>query len=148
RENQPVTFDDVNSFVTRINSAEVAIALTTLTDLLNNRVFGYPGAPLKNISIKADHGRIKQTGTMRKGVEIPFELEGALDVTPAGEVRLHAEKPAAAHISVKGLLHLFGKNLAKLVNLKQDRGVRLQRDDVLINPQQMLPPPRIEGKIS
>jgi hypothetical protein len=49
---------------------------------------------------------------------------------------------------VKGLLHLFGEDLSKLINLKQDRGVKLAGDDILLDPGGMLPPPRIQGKVT
>jgi hypothetical protein len=52
KRERPVTFDDPNSFVIRITSAEVAISTSTLADLLNQRVSNYPGAPLK----KQSHG--------------------------------------------------------------------------------------------
>jgi hypothetical protein len=145
---RPVTFDDANSFVTRISAAEIAMSVKTLSDLLNRRVFAYPGAPLKNISVTVEHGRIKQTGTIHKGVEMPFEIEGTLDATPAGEIRLHVDKIVAAHLPVKGLLHFFGEDLAKLITLQQDRGVDVDGDNILLKADRMLPPPRIEGKVT
>jgi hypothetical protein len=147
-KNRPVTFDDVNSFTTRINSAEIAIDVKTLSDLLNRRVFDYPGAPLKNISVSVERGRIKQTGTLKKGVEIPFEIEGTLDATPTGEIRLHVDKIVSAHLPVKGLLHFLGEDVAKLITIKQDRGVTVEGDNILLHPDRMLPPPRIEGKVT
>src|SRR5215472_4585836 len=89
KRGEPVTLDDVNSFTVQIDSAEIAISVKTMTDLLNNYVFAYPGAPLKHIQITAKNGAIKQTGIMHKGVDLPFEIEGPLDVTPEGEIRLH-----------------------------------------------------------
>jgi hypothetical protein len=147
-KDRPVTFDDVNSFVTRINSAEIAMDVKTLSDLLNRRVFAYPGAPLKNISVTVERGRIKQTGIIRKGIEMPFEIEGTLDATPAGEIRLRVDKIVSAHLPVKGLLHFFGEDLSKLITLKQDRGVTVEGDTILLHPDRMLPPPRIEGKVT
>src|SRR5258706_15893069 len=127
RRNQPVNFDDVNSFLMRIRSAEIAIDASTLTDLMNRYVFAYPGAPLKNIEISIDRDRIRQKGTIHKGVDVPFEVEGSLDVTPDGRIRMHADKATSAHVPVKGLLHLFGKDISHMVNLKQNRGVRIER---------------------
>jgi hypothetical protein len=145
---RPVTFDDPNSFVTRITSAEIAISTRTLSDLLNQRVFDYPGAPLKKISISTEQGKIIiEKGVMHKGVDIPFEVKGTLDVNTAGDVRLHADKIEAAHISAKGLLHLFGEDLSQLINVKQDRGVRIAGNDILLSPGKMLPPPKIQGKV-
>lgn len=142
-----VALDDVNSFTVRVNSAVIAIRLQTVADLLNNYVFAYPGAPLKNIRLTVKDGMIKQTGTMHKRVDVPFEIEGPLDVTPDGEIRLHAKKIHSAHLPFKGLLHLFGEDLSKLINLKRDRGVRLEGDDILLSPGRLLPPPHIEGKL-
>ena len=148
RRDRPVTFDDVTSFTTRINTAEIGISLKTLSDLLNQHVFAYPGAPLKNISLTADRGRIKQTGTVHKAIDLPFQVEGTLDATQGGVVRLHADKLASGHIPVKGLLHLFGEDLSKLVNLKGDRGVTVEGDNIMLYPDRLLPPPRIDGKIT
>ena len=148
RAGQPVTFDDAASFATHISSAEIAIRAATLSYLLNERVFAYPGAPLKHITIETEKGRVKQTGIVHEGVNLPFEVEGPLDVTPGGEVRLHAKKVTSAHVPVAGLLHLFGEDLSKLVKVKPGRGVRLEGDDILIQPGRLLPPPQIEGKIT
>lgn len=148
RPHQPVTFDDATSFKMRLNSAEIAVGATTLADLLNQRVFNNPGAPLKNITMKIENGRINQKGTMHKGVNLPFEVEGPVDATPDGEIRLHVQKVASAHVPVKGLLHFLGEDLSALVKIRKDRGVRVEGDDILIQPSRLLPPPEIDGKIS
>jgi len=145
---EPVTLDNLASFETRIKTAEIAISAKTMSDLLNRQVFAYPGAPLKNLVVTAKAGRIKQTGIMHKGVDLPFELEGTLGVTADGEIRLHADKVKSAHVPFKGLLHLFGEDLSKLIRIKQDRGVTLEGDDIFLNPSKMLPPPRITGKVT
>ena len=145
---KPVTLDDVTSFVTRIDSAEIALSATSLADLLNGYVFAYPGAPLKKLSITMEQGRLKQRGVMHKGIDLPFEVEGKLDVTVDGQIRFHPDKVSSAHIPFKGLMHLFGEDLSKVINLKRDRGVTLEGDDILLNPGRMLPPPRIEGRVT
>jgi len=145
---KPVTLDDVNSFLTRIDSAEIAFSAKTLSDLLNRYVFAYPSAPLKDLVITMDRGRLKQKGVMHKGIDVPFEVEGTLDVTADGEIRFHADKVSSAHIPFKGLLHLFGKDLSKLIKVRSDRGVTLVGDNILLNPARMLPPPRIEGRVT
>jgi hypothetical protein len=145
---QPVTLDDVNSFGMRIDSAEIAFSAQNLSDLLNKYVFAYPGAPLKEIVITVEGGRLKQKGVMHKGVDVPFEVDGTLDVTDDGLIRFHAQKVSSAHIPFKGLLHLFGEDLSTVINLKRDRGVTLEGDNILLNPGRMLPPPRIEGRIA
>jgi hypothetical protein len=74
---RPVSFDDPNSFVTRITSAEIAISTGTLSDLLNQRVFDYPSAPVKKISISTERDKmVIENGVMHKGVDVPFEVKG------------------------------------------------------------------------
>jgi hypothetical protein len=148
RNGRPVSFDDPDSFRIRIDSAEVAITVETLSYLLNRRVFGDAHAPLREFSIGIDHGRIHETGILHRKIDIPFRIEGALDVNAGRQVRLHAEKVEAAHVPIKGLLHFFGSDLAKLVNLKSDRGVTIDGNDILIDPSRILPPPKIEGHLN
>ena len=52
--NGVVDFDNSKSFVTYVSSAEVALTAGDLTNLMNNHVFAYPGAPLRHINGKAD----------------------------------------------------------------------------------------------
>lgn len=146
--NEPVTLDDANSFVMHIGRAEIAISLDTVSKLINERVFDYPNAPLKHIVLSAAGDRIQQTGTMHKRIDVPFKIEGPIEATPEGDLRIHADKIYWTHIPVKGLLRLFGKDLSKLVNLRQDRGIRIEHDDIFIHPGRILPPPLMEGKIS
>ena len=145
---KPVTLDDPSSFLTRIDSAEIALSASVMSNLLNRYVFAYPGAPLKDIVVTADRSRLKQRGVMHKGIDVPFEIVGKLDVTADGQIRFHADKVISAHVPFKGLLHLFGENLSKLIKVRSDRGVTLDGDDILLNPGRMLPPPRIEGRVT
>lgn len=50
--------------------------------------------------------RLVRKGTVHKGVDVPFEIDGSLSTTEAGDIRIHADRiKSAAHIPVKGLLH-------------------------------------------
>ncbi len=147
-DGKPVILDDLNSFVTRISSAEIAMSTAVLSDLLNKYVFAYPDAPLKQIVVTFENGRIKQRGVMHKGVDMPFEVEGTIDVTASGQIRFHADKVRSAHIPFKGLMHLLGEDLSKLIKVRSDRGLTLDGDDILLNPTGILPPPRIEGRLT
>jgi hypothetical protein len=133
--------------VTRIDSGEIAISAAGLSSLLNKYVFAYSGSPVKHITITTNGDHIKQTGTIHKGVDLPFELEGTLTCTPEGQLRLHAEKIRSAHLPVKGLLHLFGEDLSKLINSREAQGVKVTGDDIILFPDRIIPPPRIEGKV-
>jgi hypothetical protein len=148
QQDRPVTFDDASSFKLDVDSAEMAITADGLSRLLNNYAFAYEGAPLKNITVTIAGNRIKQKGTMHKGVDLPFELEGSLAPTPDGNIRLHADKIKSAHVPFKGLMHLFGEDLSKLVNVNEARGVRIEGDDIVLFPSRLTPPPHLEGRVT
>jgi hypothetical protein len=54
----------------------------------------------------------------------------------------------AAHLPVKGLMDLLGLKIADLINTKKLRGVRSEENDLILDPEQILPPPHIEGRIT
>jgi len=145
-EDMPPTFDDRSSFFFKMTSGLVDMAPDDLARLMNQYVFAYPGAPLRNIRISISGDQVKQEGTLRKG--IPFQVEGSISATPDGLVRLHCVRIKSAHLPVKGLMDLLGVKLAGVVNLNDARGVRVAGDDIFLSPNGMIPPPRIEGKVS
>jgi len=83
---------------------------------------------------------------MTKG-DIPFETEGVLIPTSDGKLRLHSEKIKALHVPVKGLMDLFGIDLGGLIKEGKAQGVEAQEDDLILDLEQILPPPHIEGKV-
>jgi hypothetical protein len=147
-EDVPPTFDDRSSFFFKMTSGLVDMAPDDLARLMNHYVFAYPGAPLRNIKITISGEQVRPEGTLRKGIGIPFQIEGSISATPDGLVRLHSTRIKSAHLPVKGLMDLLGVKLAGMVNLNEARGVRVAGDDIFLNPKRMIPPPRIEGKVS
>lgn len=141
-------FDDKNSFTLSIHSASIAIPLASLANDLNQRVFAAHDAPLKNISLSVSAGRLKVKGKLHSKGDLPFESEGAISATPDGKIRLHAEKVKALHLSVEGLMDLFGIELADLIKTNKLVGVRAEKDDIILDPAAILPPPQIAGKVS
>jgi hypothetical protein len=144
----PVTFDDGSSFQVNIDAARVAISPASLTALMNSYVFAYEGAPVKSITMKLDGNRLVQTGTIHKGVDLPFEIEGSLSATPDGNIRVHADKIKSAHVPVKGLLHFLGEDLAKLIKQKAGRGVTMDGDDIILSLHSLTPPPHLRGRVT
>lgn len=142
---QPPFLDDKHSFILGIDSARVAITPAALSDLLNRYTFAYPGSPLRQLTVTIEQGHLKQQGMMRG---ISFTVVGDLTLTPDGELRLHPSSIKAAGIKVGGLMKLFGIQLQKLVDTRQARGVRLEGNDFLLSPTALLPPPKIEGRLT
>jgi hypothetical protein len=148
-KNEFPVFDDKNSFNLRISTAEISIDSSSLANILNSYVFGRPNSPLKELSISiiVEGGHLKVTGKLHDKRDIPFETEGILTPTADGKLRLHSEKIKAMHVPVKGLMGLFGIDLGSLIKEGKVPGVQAQGDDLLLDLEQILPPPHIEGKV-
>ncbi|MGD0778447.1 MAG: hypothetical protein ABSC05_37175 [Candidatus Solibacter sp.] len=148
RKGRPPTFDDKLSYIVAIDSAEVGVSMASMTHAMNTYVFNEPDAPLKDLTLSAEGGEIKQTGTLKKGPGIPFEMVGTMSATPDGKIRIHSTKVKAAHLPVGGLMKLFGLDMAKLINTRNTKGITVDDNDLILDPTLMLPPPRMRGRIS
>lgn len=141
-------FDDKKSFTLQITAAEIAIDPQSLANVLNANVFSGKDAPLKDLAISIENGRLKIKGKLHKKGDITFETEGQLSATPDGKIRLHSEKIKAAHLPVKGLMDLIGLDIADLIKSGKVQGVQAEKDDLILDPSEILPPPRITGHVS
>jgi hypothetical protein len=146
-KNEFPVFDDKDSFNLRISTAEIAIDSSNLASVLNSYVFARPHSPLTELSISVVKGQLKVKGKLHDKGDIPFETEGILTPTADGKLRLHSEKIKAMHVSVKGLMDLFGIDLGKLIKEGKVPGVEAQENDLILDLEQILPPPHIEGKV-
>jgi hypothetical protein len=147
KESIPI-FDDKNSFTLQITAAEIAMSPDSLANVLNSYVFAQDDAPLKGISIRIERGRLKVKGRLHSKGDIAFETEGRLSATADGKIRLHTEKMKALHLPVKGLMDLLGIDIADLVKTGKVRGVKVEKDDLLLDAETLLPPPHIAGRVT
>jgi len=145
---KPPAFDDKHSFMLRVDAGTVGISTASLSDMMNNYVFAYPQAPIKKISITAEGDRLKLKGIVHKVIDIHFEISGGASTTPEGKIRLHPSSIKADGVPVKRLMHLFGVELARLIKPGQARGVEINDDDLIIDPNLMIPAPEIHGRLS
>jgi hypothetical protein len=148
KEGEPPRFDEPGSFTVRIDQGEVAMTAAGMSAVMNRYVFSYPGAPVKDIEIKIEGDHIKQTATVKKKVDLKTTIEGKLSVTPEGDIRLHPDKIKAEGLPVKGLLDLFDVELDEMIKARESRGVRIEENDFILDPEKLLPPPRITGRVT
>src|SRR6202171_5149461 len=146
-KNEFPIFDDKDSFNLRITTAEISIDSSNLANVLNSYVFARPQSPLTELSIVIEKGLVKVKGKLHDKGDIPVETEGILIPTADGKLRLHSEKIKAMHVPVKGLMELFGIDLGKLIKEGKVPGVEAQEDDLILDLEEILPPPHIEGKV-
>ncbi|HZQ23097.1 MAG TPA: hypothetical protein VFA89_09875 [Terriglobales bacterium] len=141
-------FDDANSFRFKLVYAEFRVKSDILSAVLNQYVFAAPDAPLKAISILNDGDMLKIKGKLHQKNDVPFETRGKLAPTPDGRIRLEVEKAKAGALPVKGLMDLVGLKVADLINTRKVAGVQSDGNALIFDPEQIFPPPHIEGKVT
>jgi hypothetical protein len=144
----PVVFDDKRSFVIRVATADVAISSPDLERLLNQYVFAYEKAPLIDLRVSTDGERLRLRGKLRKGGDVPFDIVAAVSTTKAGEIRLHPTSIRVARVSAGPLLRLVGLRLDRVLDLRGSRGAHVAGNDIYLQPDSALPPPRIRGHVT
>ena len=143
-----VVFDDKNSFKLALTSAQIAISCDALARVLNENVFAASDAPLKDLSLTSNNNQLIIKGKLHQKGDVPFEATGTLTAEGDGRIRVHTEHLKAAHLPVKGLLDLLGLDIARMIDTKKIQGVSVDKDDLILNPEQILPAPHIQGRVS
>jgi hypothetical protein len=144
----PPVFDDQQSYVLRVRRAQVAMDVASLQNLLNQHVFAYDGAPVKNLTVTPDHKQLTMKGKLHKGVDVPFSVKASISTTADGRMRMHSESMKAVGVPAQGLLEFFGLKLDDVMNVKARRGIEIQENDIIIAAGQVLPPPEIAGRLT
>jgi hypothetical protein len=147
-KNTLVVFDDKTSFELRVSNGTISITPDALTDIMNSYVFAKKDAPLKELSVSIDQGKLIIKGKLHSKGDIPFGTAGTLSISADGTIRVHTEKITALKIPVKGLMGLFGVELAKVVNTNKIAGIDTDKNDLMMDLGSLLPPPHIRGKLT
>jgi hypothetical protein len=146
--NSPPNFDDKSSFVIAVDSAQLSMSLESLTNDLNEWVFGSPDAPLKKLKVTSDGNKLKLSGSLASKAGVPFETQGTLVLAPDGMIRVHTTTIKTAHLPVKGLMDTFGVETSKVINTSHVKGVTIDKDDMVLDPEKALPPPVLKGHLT
>jgi hypothetical protein len=145
---QPAILDERESFSIQVSSGSVGLTGEDLSTLLNQFVFAYPGAPLKGLRARPERGQVSLTGTMHKGVDLRFEINSAITLTPEGMIRLSPTRTRILGVDGQKLLNALGLQLDDLLDLKGSRGATVKGDDIFLDPAKILPPPAIVGRLA
>jgi hypothetical protein len=148
QEDNIPSFDDRESFLIDIYSAEIALSMDALAGVLNQYAFAASDSPLKDVRITPQGTGLRIQGKLHSKGNLPFETVGTLSVTEDGKVRVHTDRVKAAHLSVKGVMDLLGIKVASLIKTEKVRGLRIDQDDLILDPTAILPPPRIAGRLT
>jgi hypothetical protein len=144
---KPPWFDEPDSFGVRIDTGEIAMTSASLAALMNHHLFVGPGAPVKDVTVEFRDGHLIQTSTLNKKIPLRATLEGDVSATPDGDLRFHPTKIEAGKLPVKRLMDLLGIELSGLIKSQESKGLRVEGDDLILDPELLLPPPRIRGRV-
>jgi hypothetical protein len=141
-------FDNKESFRLRIGYAEIDIAAGDLASVFNSYVFARTNSPLKGVSMSIENGHLKIKGKLHDVGIIPFETESTLSPTDDGKILLRTAKVKALHVPVKGIMNLFGVEIADLIKNGKLPGVEARGDDLVLDPSLVFPAPQMEGRVT
>jgi hypothetical protein len=144
---RPAVLDDATSFAIRVTRGTTRLTGDDLASLLNSVVFAYEGAPLKRMRARMEGNAVVLSGTLRKGVNLPFSITATPTLEPDGRVRMHPTRTRILGINGAALMKALGLKLDDLINLKDARGAVVEGNDILLEPTKILPPPMIEGRL-
>jgi hypothetical protein len=139
--------DDPDSYSVTVDAGEVAVDLASLNVLMTRALVGHSNVRSIQIAIEAD-GQLRQKGSVKKGVPVPFDMKAHVSPTPDGRIRIHPESVKGFGIPVSPLLRTFGVTTDDLFKVDPGRGVTVEGDDVLLDPSMLVPPPAMHGRIT
>lgn len=143
----PAVLDDARSFRIRVTRGTTRLTGDDLASLLNSVVFAYDGAPLKHLKARMEGSAVVLSGTLRKGVNLPFSITATPTLEPDGRVRMHPTRTRILGINGAALMKALGLQLDDLLNLEKAHGAVVDGNDILLEPTQILPPPAIETRL-
>jgi hypothetical protein len=147
-KNEMPVFDDKSSFEVRVNSGKVSATPEALSAVMNDYVFAKPDAPMKELQVTIQDEKLHIKGKLHAKGDLPFETIGTLSVNPDGRLRVRTEKVKALHLNVKKVMNVFGIELASLLSSSKILGISVDKDDLIMDLGELLPPPHIRGKVS
>ena len=141
--------DDTSTYEVVMDSAAIVMDMASLNALLNEHVLGHGRSNVENLTVGTDsEGRLVQKGEIDKGIDIPFKVKGAVEATSDGRIRVHAKSVRGFGLPVKPLMKLFSVEMDDMLKVEPGHGVWVDDNDLILDPQLMLPPPHIRGKVT
>jgi hypothetical protein len=144
--------DDSASYVVAVDAGETAIDEASLNAIMTEHVFarepGHGKPPVKDLVLRVEDGVVKQKGKLDKKIDLPFSVKGGVEATPDGKIRVHAKSIKSLGLPVKGLMKILGIEMDDMLKVEPGHGLTVDDNDFIIDPQTMLPPPHLQGRVT
>jgi hypothetical protein len=140
--------EDKLSYVVAIDSGEIALEMASLNALMT-KTLGQGRSNVEKLRISTDEkSQLRQQGVLKKGIKVPFDVKGAVEATPDGRIRMHAAAVRGFGVPVNPLMKLLSLEMDDLLKVQPGHGVTVDNNDLILDPQQLVPPPLIRGKVT
>jgi hypothetical protein len=140
--------DDPRSYSVMVDAGEVAVDLASLNAIMARTLKeGHSNVTSMQISVD-EQGQLRQKGTVRKGIPLPFDVKASVSATPDGFIRIHSESIKGFGVPVNPLLKVLRVGMDNLFTIDAGHGVRVTGNDLLLDPSNLLPPPGMHGKLT
>jgi hypothetical protein len=139
------SFDDPDSFFIDIKTGVLRVNIGDISNYLNA---GMVNSPLKNMALSGDGNQIKLTGTLHKVVPLRIQVRGTIAALPDNRIQIHVTKLDVLKIPFKALLGGLHITVSDLFQAKRMPGIEVSGNDIILNTQQLLPPPHIRGHLT
>jgi hypothetical protein len=147
RTSSPPFLDDNDSYSVEIDGGRMTMAMASLNRLLNQTVVGKERSNIRKVEASVDEGQLKQKGVMHKGLDLPFKTKSEMSATADGRIRVHTRSVKMGFLPVRPIMKLFSIEMDDMVKIKPGHGAVVHDNDIILSPGEMLPPPRMKGKI-
>lgn len=146
----PVNFDNVTSFNVVVHQGKLTLDSKNMNNLMKYFVLNYPEAPLSEMEQTIEAGnRLTIKGKMKQaGIKVSFEMSGSIRATPDGLMMLTPDSIKTIGLPSKGLLDFLGIETQGLINLNEQRGMKIVGNSIIMYPGKMFPPPAMQGRVS
>lgn len=148
RQGKVVSLDDKRSFTMQVVNAKASLSAENISLLLNAYILPHAKTSIHDVTVHFEDQTLVLKGSVKKGLDVPFEGKGTLSVTPEGGLKLHFTDVKAAGVLKKGLLDALGITLASVAQPKHEPSFQIQGDDVIISVDRLFPPPHVGGKLT
>ena len=145
KKNEIPSFDDQDSFYLNITTGVMRANLGDIGNYLNEKLHG--GA-LTDVVIRGTGQQVKITGKFHKVVPLPIQLIGTVSPASGNRIQIHVAKIDVLKIPFKWLLKSVHVSLADMVGTGKIPGVDINGNDIFLYPEQLLPPPHIQGTLT
>jgi hypothetical protein len=140
--------DDPRSYSVTVDTGEVAVDLASLNAIMA-RALERGRSNVRGVQISIDdNGQLRQKGVMKKGISVPFDMKASVSATPDGLIRIHSESMKGFGVPVNPLLKVLRIQTDDLLRIDPGHGVRVDGNDLLLDPASLLPPPGMRGKLT